>query len=134
MTQPVWNTKSGLIETYPYGILISYQLSASPVAPATFLSYKLLSGNLPEGLSINSSGLISGTPGEVIDETDYTFVVRVTDNFNNIRDRTFVIRISGYVSPSFTVPTGLIFSGVDSRWIEITIPYSNPSNVSNLSI
>lgn len=134
MTQPVWNTKSGLIETYPYGISVSYQLSASPVAPATFLSYKLLSGNLPDGLSLNSSGLISGTPGEVSNETDYTFVVRVTDNFNNIKDRTFVIKISGYITPSFNIPAGLIFSGVDSRWIEFPITYANPSNISNLSI
>jgi hypothetical protein len=134
MTQPVWNTTSGLIDTYPYGISMSYQLSASPVLPATFLSYKLLSGSLPTGLSLNSSGLISGIPGEVSDETDYTFVVRATDNFNNVRDRTFIIRISGYITPSFTIPAGLIFSGFDSRWIELSIPYSNPSNISNLQI
>jgi hypothetical protein len=134
MTQPVWNTPSGLIETYPYGIPITYQLSASPVLPATFISYKLLSGSLPEGLSLNNFGFITGISNEVSDETDYTFVVRATDNFNNIKDRTFIIRISGYESPSFTIASGLIFSGFDSRWIELTIPYINPSNLDSLKI
>lgn len=134
MAQPIWNTSSGLIETYPYGIPLSYQLSASPVFPATLLTYKLLSGSLPSGLSINSAGLITGTPNEVAETTSYTFVVRATDNFDNIRDRTFIIIISGYITPSFDLPAGLIFSAFDSRWVESSITYSNPSNISNLFV
>lgn len=134
MTQPIWNTTSGIIDTYPYGIPITFQLSASPVFPASSVTYKLLSGTLPPGLAINNAGLITGTAGEVSDGTNYTFVVRATDNFNNIRDRTFIIRISGYVSPSFTIPSGFIFTGVDSTWIELPVTYVNPSDIQNLVI
>lgn len=134
MSQPTWNTSPGLIETYPYGISVSYQLSASPVFPATSLTYKLLSGNLPSGLTMNNSGLITGTPDEVSVTTSSTFVVRVTDNFSNIRDRTFIITISGYITPYFSSPAGLLFSAFDSRWVENTISYNNPSNISNLFV
>ena len=62
MAQPIWNTSAGSIGTYPATIPMSFQLSASVVSPATSLTYALLSGTLPSGLSISTTGLISGTP------------------------------------------------------------------------
>ena len=129
MAQPIWNTTAGSLGSFPYGVAISYQLSASAVAPATSVTYKLQSGSLPNGLTLSSSGLISGIPTSVSDPTNYIFVVRVTDNFSAITDRTFIINISGYISPSFTITSGLIFSSLDSRWVEFPITYNNPSNV-----
>jgi hypothetical protein len=134
MAQPVWNTPAGLINSYPYGVSMSFQLSASPVFPAVSLTYSLLSGDLPAGLTLNSSGLISGTPTQVSENQTYIFAVRVTDNQSNIRDRTFSILISGFVSPSFDLAAGTIFSGFDSRWTEFSVNYSNPSSLSNLTV
>ena len=95
MAQPIWNTSAGSIGTYPATIPMLFQLSASAVSPATSVTYTLLSGTLPSGLSISSSGLISGTPSLVTTDTTTTFTVRVTDNLSNLRDRTFSITLSG---------------------------------------
>ena len=89
MAQPIWNTTQGSIGSYPAQVALSIQLSASAVFPATTVTYQLISGSLPSGLSLASTGLITGTPGLVISDTTYTFVIRATDNLSDIRDRTF---------------------------------------------
>jgi hypothetical protein len=105
-----------------------YDLSASAVLPGTTITYTLISGNLPPGLSMSGDGIITGLPGLVVVDTTSIFTVRATDNLNNLRDRTFSIRISGVAIPQFTTPEGLLVSTQDSIWIEIPIQYSNPDN------
>jgi hypothetical protein len=105
-----------------------YDLSASAVLPGTTITYTLISGNLPPGLSMDGDGIITGLPSLVVVDTTSIFTVRATDNLNNLRDRTFSIRISGVAIPQFTTPEGLLVSTQDSIWIEIPIQYSNPDN------
>jgi len=126
MAQPVWNTTAGSIGTFPALIPMTYQLSANAVLPAVSVTYKLISGKLPTGLSINNNGLIIGTPILVTQDSTSTFVVRATDNLGNIRDRTFSATVSGSAIPQFITPTGTITTTLDSTWIEIPIEYSNP--------
>lgn len=126
MAQPIWSTASGTIGTYPSAIQMSYQLSASAVLPATTVTYAVISGKLPTGVSMTLAGLVLGTPEVIRTAATYTFVVRATDNLQNIRDRTFTISISGAVSPKFTTPTGSVSTTYDSIWNEIPISYSNP--------
>lgn len=126
MTQPIWTTPSGSIGSYPSGVSTTIQLSASPVSPAASISYLIISGNLPDGLSMDTNGLISGTPSVVIENTTYPFVVRATDNLDNIRDRTFSITISGVSIPEFITPSGSISTIYDSVWFEFPIQYENP--------
>jgi hypothetical protein len=128
MAQPIWNTPAGTIGTYPANISLSTQLSASAVLPATTVTYILLSGILPTGITINSTGLITGTPGLVTTDITSTFTVRATDNLSNIRDRTFSMTISGVAIPEFTTPEGSILSTLDSTWIELPIAYTNPDS------
>lgn len=127
MAQPVWNTTAGLIGSYPALLPMSFTLSASAESPATTITYTLLSGSLPSGLSMTSSGVISGTPSLVTDDTTTTFAIRATDNLLNIRDRTFSIGVSGSAIPQFTTPNGNLLSTQDSIWISLPITYSNPS-------
>lgn len=127
MAQPTWNTPAGSLGTYPSLIeIVPIELSASAVLPAVTVTYAIISGSLPTGLNITSSGVIYGTPGSVPANTGYAIVVRVTDNLGNIRDRTFTITVTGVESPSFTTPSGTLFSENDSIWIEYPILYSNP--------
>ena len=127
MAQPIWNTPAGSLGTYPSLLgIVPIQLSASAVAPAITVTYQIISGKLPNGLLITEDGLIYGIPSTVPENTSYSFVVRVTDNFQNIRDRTFSISITGAESPTFTTPAGTLFSGIDSTWIEYPILYNNP--------
>jgi len=134
MAQPTWNTAAGTIGTYPATVALSFQFSASVVAPATSITYSLLSGNLPNNLSISSTGILSGTPETIFTDTVYTFVVRASDNLGNIRDRTFSITISSVAIPKFTTPNGPLITVVDSEWLSLQIAYSNPVSTNTVII
>lgn len=126
MTQPVWNTQSGSIGTFPALVPVNFQLLAEPVLPATTLTYAIISGSLSSGLSMSNTGLITGTPAIVTDATTSQFVVRVTDNLGNIKDRTFSTTISGAAKPEITTPAGTLISVEDSTWVELPIEFTNP--------
>ena len=126
MAQPIWNTPAGSLGTFPSVLPVIFQLSASAQSPASSISYALLCGVLSPGLSLDQDGLITGTPTLVTLATTSTFTVRVTDNLNNLRDRTFSTVVSGAAIPSFTTPAGSLLSVQDSIWVEIPIQYSNP--------
>lgn len=127
MAQPIWNTSVGLIGSFPSLVPMSFVFSASPVSPAVSLTYKLLSGFLPTGVALNSiTGLLSGTPALVDTNTQYSFSLRATDDLGNIRDRTFVMNVSGSAVPQFVTPNGSILNTQDSIWVELPIAYSNP--------
>lgn len=64
---PSWNTPLGLIMVSEELEQVSYQLSAdaSDDNPNSSLSYRIVDGNLPWGLSLTSNGLIEGQNTEV---------------------------------------------------------------------
>ena len=134
MAQPIWNTPAGTLGTFPSLLPMAVQLSASAVLPAVNVSYQLISGSFPDGVTMDDSGLIYGTPGLKIEDITYTFVIRVTDNYQNIRDRTFSFTISGNANPNFTTPSGSILNTLDSTWVELQIDYSNPIPTNPVSI
>jgi hypothetical protein len=128
MAQPIWNTPAGSVGSFPALLTSEFQLSASAVLPAVSVSYSLISGNLPDGISITSRGLLYGTPSLVARNYVSTFTVRVTDNLGNLRDRTFSMTITGSAIPQFTTPNGSILTTQDSIWVEIPIAISNPKS------
>jgi len=134
MAQPIWNTPVGSLGRYPATIALATQLSASAVFPATTVTYTLLSGTLPNGISISTSGLIFGTPDLVTSDTTSSFTIRAIDNLSNIRDRTFSMTISGLAIPRFTTPIGSILNTVDSLWISLPIAYSNPVSTNKIVV
>lgn len=126
MSHPIWTTPAGTIGTYPALIPMVKQLEAQAELPAVTVTYSLLSGNLPAGLTLDQNGLISGIPGLQPDDTEFVFVVRATDNYEEIKDRFFTITISGVAKPEFTTPSGSILNTFDSVWIELPVTYNNP--------
>lgn len=128
MAQPIWNTPAGTLGTFPSLVVTNIQLIATPVLPATSLTYKLISGSLPPGMTASANGIISGTPLLVTTDTTDVFTVRVTDNLGNIRDRTFSISITGAATPEFITPAGSLLTELDSTWIELPIQISNPDS------
>lgn len=139
MSQPNWVTPIGVVNqsvyslgNFPSGIEISQQLQADPVNPATSVTYKIISGFLPAGLLFNNdTGLIYGTPSTVNEEVVSTFTIRATDNFENIKDRTFKMAVTGTAIPSFITPAGSLFDTEDSVWISFNVLYDNP-DISNI--
>jgi hypothetical protein len=95
MSQPVWTTIPGNLGLFPSGTNLNIQLTATPVAPANTITYKIISGSLPEGnITLSTTGLITGIPASIGVQKTYDFVVRATDDRNNIKDRLFSIQIS----------------------------------------
>ena len=134
MAQPIWNTFAENLVGFVSGSILEFQFSASPVLPATSVSYSLVGGTLPNGVTIDSDGLMYGLTEPVFENKNYTFVVRATDNLGNIRDKTFTMLVSGIDAPDFTTPTGTILVTNDSLWVEYPIQYSVPVSATNTLI
>lgn len=84
---PDWSTTSGTVATVIEDVAMSsVQLSATD-PEGTSVSYSVTSGALPTGLSLSSSGLISGTPN--VNDTynasgvTHNFTITATDGSNN---------------------------------------------------
>lgn len=124
--QPQWVTPSGSLGYFPPNLPTTIQLVATPVPPATEVTYKILSGNLPTGLSLSILGEITGTIPDDLSGSTIQFCIRATDNLGHIRDRTFAITVQGNTSPYLTTASGLLISLYDSIWTEFNVPYNNP--------
>lgn len=108
MTNPVWVTVPGNIGTYPSFLPMEFQFDAYAMPPATTVTYFIVNGTLPLGLTLSSSGKISGVPGLSTTLTSYTIVVRVLDNLSNYKDRAFDIVISPANTLRFITQPGLL--------------------------
>lgn len=95
-SNPVWVTSTSLTPSLS-NEAYSNQLSATDNSS---VSYSIQSGSLHSGLSLSSSGLISGTTS-VIGSTA-SFVVRATDSAGNYSDRSFTMLAGGYSDLTFT--------------------------------
>ncbi len=108
MATPVWTTTAGKLATFIEDSSYSLQLEANdPVAigDSTAIVYSVIAGSLPPGVSLTSTGLLTGTPAQVAKRTLYTFVVRAAAG-STITDRTFSLDIEGQDNPVFTTASG----------------------------
>jgi hypothetical protein len=113
---PTWVTSAGSLGTVYNGSRSSYSTSVSATDPeGGSLTYSLVSGGVPTGMTFNSNGTITGTPSAVGSNTTYNFTVRASDG-SNTTDRAFSITINAPVistynytgsDQTFTVPGGV---------------------------
>ena len=82
---------TGSLPTIVIGQYYSVQLQVSGGTSPYY--FTVTSGRLPQGLSMNSNGLISGIPLYLYN--NYGFTVRVTDNFGRSANMEFLINSSG---------------------------------------
>jgi len=110
---PYWITQAGTVtNSFSANRSLSYQLLAESPQSLT-LTYSLASGSLPTGVTLSSSGLLSGTITPPGVQTTYNFSVTATDTNGLTATRSFSIAV--YLSAiqtftssgTFTVPTGL---------------------------
>ncbi len=115
---PVWATIAGSLATV-YDIMrtgFTTSVSASSLDPDDTISYSIISGSLPTGMSLNTStGAITGTANAVGSDTTSNFTIRAS-NGAQTSDRAFSITIKAPVvqtfsyigsDQSFTVPSTL---------------------------
>lgn len=98
---PTWVTPAGFLLTATELVATS----TSVVAQGTNVKYKLISGNLPKGLTVSSSGVISGAPAAELQITSYIFVIRAS-SVEGISDRTFIIDVVGAQAPTWSTASG----------------------------
>jgi hypothetical protein len=72
---PLSITSPSVLSTGTVGSAYTYQITASGGQPP--ISFSLLSGSLPPGMNLGSTGLITGMPTS---SGNYTFTVRATDS------------------------------------------------------
>jgi hypothetical protein len=89
---PSWTTAAGALTNANLDTAYSFQLVASTGSAGGTLSFTLQSGTLPTGLTLSSTGLISGTNTSP-NGTNTSFTVRVTDQAGFFADRAFTIAV-----------------------------------------
>jgi hypothetical protein len=115
---PVWvdNTLAGFSFNIPY----SDSVSASN---ANF--YSISSGSLPSGISLSSSGSVTGTPTEA--QENYSFTIRATNTSNNLFiSQSFSGTVGGSDQP-IKVYTGTSYPGNVDGWVNGTVRVYNGS-------
>jgi len=94
-TPPEFITPAGQIEECYDGTLFSYQIEYTDADPGAVVVVRLVGGSLPTGLSISSTGLISGIvePLNINDSfADYEFTLELSDGVYS-QLRTFSIYV-----------------------------------------
>lgn len=103
-TTPSWSTSG----TQYYLIDAPTTITLSASDPESSVSYSVVAGSLPQGLTLNSTtGVISGTfTGTVSEGTSTNITFRATDNGGNFIDRTLAFVANAL--PVWTTPAGAI--------------------------
>ena len=111
MTTLTWVTPSGFLFTATEAV----STSVSIVATGTTVSYKVISGSLPDGLLLSTTGTIYGVPSNVIDLKNNKFVIRAS-GAGAIADRTFSISIEGANDPAWVTPSDFLPVGYNDSF------------------
>jgi hypothetical protein len=121
MALPKWITPAGELGTVPE--LEYYQYSLDSYDPsAGSLVYSLVSGRLPLGIQVVSTGRLQGIPVSELggdQNVTYTFTIRVKNSSTNgLSDRTFSLTVTNVAPPIIDVPArnsylGLFLDGTE---------------------
>jgi hypothetical protein len=96
---PTWNYSSGTLGTFNEGSAITPISALASDQENGALTYEIVSGSLPSGLTLNTStGVISGTPTGIAANTTYSFTVSVTDSVNSTITRAYSITINSIIT------------------------------------
>jgi hypothetical protein len=110
---PTWTTTAGSLGTIYDSMRATATLQVAAVDPdsSATISYSVVSGALPTGMTLNSStGAITGTASAVVSDTTYNFTIRATDNAGNTSDRAFSSLVKAPVVQIFS------YTGSDQTW------------------
>ena len=108
---PSWSTPGGPISPDPeQNVAYSYQLSASSGSAGGTLTYTIQAGLLPTGLTLSSTGQISGSAAGAIGDTSI-FTVRATDELGLFVDREFSLTLARQPVDATVVRAAISSSG-----------------------
>ena len=110
MTQLSWVTPQGSIANIGIGVPASVEILAVDSANyGDVITYQLIGGNLPVGMTVSTNGIISGTPeysassNNYFTTLTYDFIIRARSNDGvSVLDGSFSIIITNTVNSDFT--------------------------------
>jgi hypothetical protein len=119
---PRWTTSSGNIGTFPQLSPMSFQLQAVDVDGLP-ITYTLISGGFESGVTMNSSGRISGTPFNPVQGSDNTTSFTVSaSNGTYSTNQTFSITFQNVnVPPTWVTPAGELGSQYGGSFFSDTV-------------
>jgi len=142
MAQPIWQTPAGSLGTIPEEVFYSIIVRAvDPENVTNPVRYRLISGELPGGIQLNTNGLIEGVPPSrvIVQGVPFAVDADVTSKFavraftqktingetvvDRFADRTFTITVAGQDIPSFITPSGLVATFTDAGPASVQIEF-----------
>jgi hypothetical protein len=140
--QPQWITPPGSLGSIPEGVF--YRVAVRAQADSQDVFFKLISGNLPDGVQITPNGIVEGTPRnivsiqgvpqEVSEDVTSRFTIRAfTQRLVNgvpvvdrLADSTFELTVVGQSIPEFLTPAGNIGTFYDGSEVDLQIRFTDP--------
>jgi hypothetical protein len=123
----VWVTST--INPMYFGQAFSQQLSATDADAGSTVTYALASGSFPTGVSVSSSGLVSGTPSSNTNGT-YSPIISATDSGGNVTNQSFSFLYSAALGGTITNTSGSTIqhsfsaNGTFTPYRSLTISYT----------
>jgi len=126
--QPNWITPPGNLGIIPENNFYQYLLEATDSEGTLPVSYMLIAGSLPVGVTIQADYL-KGVPHEVDEDVVYTFAIRAMTVDNGVvigyKDQTFSITVTGQDIPEWVTPIGEISEVYDNGFFEFQFQYTD---------
>jgi hypothetical protein len=120
---PVWATPAGSIGSGFIANSFSFQLvAATPEGHPTPLAYTISNGALPIGMTMNTTGFVSGILPIVSNTSTYYFTVTASDGVVGVsRNFSVTSDIPVAYPPLWTTPAGNLGSGASGDTVSLTL-------------
>jgi Putative Ig domain len=137
MNSLIWVTPPGLVAEILSGVQASVQIQALDIAdPQTSISFTLIGGSLPQGMMLNSAGVITGIPvyaqsSNVQNATgDFKFIVRAQTGLQ-VLDGQFSVRVASAASsgPQWITPGGNLGTVPAGEFYSLSLETASTSNL-----
>jgi len=135
---PTWTTAGGTLATQYELTSVNIQVEATS---DTTITYEIDSGALPSGVTLSTSGLISGTLPSISSQTTYNFDIRATDLELQTSVRSFsIVSNPDVVTWTSISPVSMVYGTVINQTLSATsaagrsITYSSADLPGGLSI
>ena len=138
MAQPQWITPAGSLGVIPEGVF--YSIPVQAVANGEDVYFRLIAGELPDGVQVTANGTVEGVPKNVVrvqgvptevsEDVTTRFAIRAftrnpNGTVNRLADRTFTITVTGQDVPEFVTPAGNVGTFYDGTEAEIQIEFTD---------
>ena len=129
-----WITPAGDLGTVPNGNFYQLPLEVSETQANTTVTFSFISGELPTGMQVVSTGSLQGVPTllnsvEVNKSETFRFTIRATNSQGHVRDQSFFLTVTNVYGPIIEPATTQLGSVFDGSYFsqQLTVVELNPN-------